>query len=148
MADNVHVRPVRQGDVEHVAAAMRQADQDEAALRGYAPLDALQFSVEASRGTVWTVEIAGEAAALFGVCAFAAGLASPWMLCTDRVTTHAMGVARRARRIVAVWARDCALANWCDARNTAAIAFIAWLGFTVRQTSREYVYFSMPQAVR
>lgn len=148
MAAEIVVRKVRPGDVDCVASALRVADRAESLLLGFAPRDGLGLSVAASK-EVWTVDVDGVPAAMFGLGHTASASGAPWLLATDRFLLNGMGVARRARRIVASWSRYGSLENWCDARNTTALRFLAWLGFTVELTrGRSLVRFFLPQAVR
>lgn len=149
MAAEILVRRVRPTDVDAVASAMRSADQAEAALLGFTAADGLRLSVRASV-EVWTVDIDGVPAAMFGLGRAAGSTVAPWLLATDRFAAAWVGVARRARRIVRSWAAYSALENMCDARNEVALAFLRWLGFDVEPVvpGRTMVRFSMPKAVR
>lgn len=148
MAAKVQVRGVTPWDIAMVTRGMRAADRAEVELCGLDPCEGLQRSVEAS-SEAFCVDIDGQPSAIFGLAPSGAGVASPWLLGTDRLTMAPVSVARRARRIVAAWARMSALENWCDARNGTALTFLVWLGFTVEaRDGRALVRFSMPKAVR
>jgi hypothetical protein len=146
LADKVRVRRVRAGDIETIAATMRGADQDEAALYGLTPVDGLRSSVDVSL-EAWTVDVDGTPSALFGLAPAGGGKAAPWMLATDALPAAWLGVAKRARRIVQTWARQQPLENWCDNRNAVAVRFLEWLGFTLEPVvgSRVLRRFWMPR---
>jgi hypothetical protein len=126
----------------YVAATMRAADRDEAALFALSPLDGLRASVEASTES-YTVELDGTPAAIFGL-APAGGKGAPWLLATDAFPRGGMAVARRARWMVQRWSKMTPLENWCAPRNAIAIRFLEWLGFTIEPVDgRVLVRFSM-----
>ena len=144
MAADIEIRAAHARYIDHVALHLCAADRDEVALQGYDPSDALHASVDCSR-EAYAVLIDGEPAGIFGLAATPDG-ASPWLLTTDRFAMSSIGVARRARRIVRMWAQSSRLSNTCDARNGAALAFLRWLGFTVDDPAgRVMVSFSMPK---
>lgn len=127
------VRYLRDGDIEHVAANMRQADIEEiTAGTGSSPADALIESVMLSTACL-ALDIDGEPAAIFGVAPLTGmlgSMGSPWLLGTRLLE-------RRPRALIALgpYYRDGMLAmyphlvNYVDARNTRSIRWLKWLGF-------------------
>lgn len=118
-----------------LAPRMRAADirEIEAAI-GVAPLQALRMSLTRST-EAWAGTVEGEVACIFGVgpLSLLGGEGCPWLLGSDLMARHAMAFARRNRAMVARWlATYPVLRNHVDARNTQAIRWLGWLGFTVK----------------
>lgn len=122
--------PARPGSLGELASHIHPSDAAELQAAGIDVHGALaQASTAALR--VHT----GELVCLFG-CAPAPdtpGLGIPWMLCThevDRVPRVAMAAVSDA--VVSSWMQGHdMLANIVHARNSRAIRFVEWLGFTV-----------------
>lgn len=134
MAVDVNVRPVQDGDIEHLAARMRQADRDEIAACGRPdPVVALRRCVALS-DLLWTATTNDEVACMFGVgpLSLLGGVGTPWMLGTDLITQHPGAFIRHSRPYIAVMlAAYPHLHNYVDARNTRAIRWLKRAGFTV-----------------
>jgi len=111
---------------------MRQADRDEVmASSGSSPREALEFSL-AKSSEAYTVMIGGRPEVMFGVgdLNILAGVGAPWLLGTDAVEDH----AREFLRGSIEWrnqllSRYPTLRNFVDARNTASVRWLRWLGF-------------------
>ncbi|MBX3503328.1 MAG: hypothetical protein KF889_28120 [Alphaproteobacteria bacterium] len=113
---------------------MRAADirEIEAAI-GVAPLPALLLSLARST-EAWAGTVDGEVACVFGVgpLSLLGGEGCPWLLGSDLVERNAVAFARRNRAMVARWLRTYrVLRNHVDARNSQAIRWLRWLGFTI-----------------
>lgn len=136
MAD-IAFRQTVPDDVFVIARDLREADRRELeALRGKAvnvPL-ALAKAVRQS-SHAWTAESAGAPVALFGVAPISLleGIASPWLLGTDRVRFFARSLIRSGR-----WYADymraiypTLLYNYVDARNADSVRWLKRLGFNI-----------------
>jgi hypothetical protein len=113
---------------------MRQADRDEVfAASKKTPREALEYSLAKST-EAWTVLIDGRPEIMFGVgdINILAGVGAPWLLGTDAVEEHAKVFLRGS----ITWrnqllSRYSTLRNFVDARNTASLRWLKWLGFRV-----------------
>ena len=140
------LRPYREGDIAALLVRARAADRDEAWAQTGMGLDrALPFSVERSR-TCWTGLMDDQVACLFGVAptAILTRSGAPWMVATDLLEKHPMVFLRRCRPFMpTVFAGYDYLSNMVDARNTLAIQWLKWLGFTLSEARPEGP-FSLP----
>lgn len=136
-AEIVIARPTT-ADVTHVAAYMREADRAEVWASGrLEPLAALEASVAISR-EVWVGRVDDVPVCLFGVGHLSDGtllggaVGAPWLLGTNDLPRHAVAFLRRNRPVVAGWRQSYGrLVNCVDARNSVAIRWLRWLGFTI-----------------
>lgn len=132
----VTVVPTTSDHAHAVGAAARQADRAELwASDRMTPRRAIELGAMVCPETL-TALFDGEPACVFGVNP--GGLLSqgarPWMVSTPLLEQHPMAFLRRSRRVVAGWAsRYTTLANHVDARNTLAVAWLAWLGFEIAE---------------
>lgn len=131
------IRLATDEDVEYIAANLRQQDKDEVlAAAGLSPRLALKYTVNVSRDSyVGTVD--GRPVALFGVSEGTAltPAAIPWLVGTPELEKHARRFARSSREnLRELVIRDHKLLeNYVDARNTYAVRWLRWLGFTVHE---------------
>lgn len=127
------VRPALFEDVAVLAPRLRAADVAEvAASSGRTPAEALRVGLQ--MGRAWTVFLGGEPVAMYGfaVVSLAGGTASPWLLGTEAVSEHPWVFGRQARRVVDAWLQIFPrMQNFVDARHTAAVRWLEWLGFTL-----------------
>lgn len=129
----VVVRPVEPGDIEILAANMRQADIDEVGACGHSPIEALEYSVKASMHC-WTATGDGELACMFGVTPISmlGGIGCPWMLGTELITQNAGAFIRHSRSYIQEMLQAYPhLFNFVDARNAKAIRWLKRAGFTL-----------------
>lgn len=129
----VVVRPVAPGDIEELAHRMRQADIDEVAACGHAPIGALEMSVARSSHS-YTATADGEVACMFGVVPLSllVGIGSPWMLGTDLVPKYPGAfIKHSAPYIRGMLEAYPHLFNFVDARNAKAIRWLKRVGFTL-----------------
>lgn len=123
--------------IEHcwyIAANMRQADQDEVAMEGYSPFDALKTGMDKSE-FARTAIIDGDPAVMFGVGApFVLGRTGvPWLLGTDAVRKVRKSFLIECRAHIEDWMQHySSLENRVDARNQVSIRWLKWLGFEVK----------------
>ena len=116
-----------------MAANMKQADIDEVWATGYyTPLEALELSIKVSRDPLcWLAN--GEVVCVFG-CAEQSLLTDkgvPWMLTTDEISKYGKLFLRYNKKYIDIMKdRYRELENHVDARNTDAIKWLRWLGFS------------------
>lgn len=128
------IRPTAEGDLGAVIAAARPADVAEMAALGMTFPEALQGSLNRSDWSATGV-VDGEPVCMFGVApvSLLGGIGAPWMLGTTALDRPDMQVPflRASRGVVAAMlATYPRLINLVDTRNTIAIRWLRWLGFT------------------
>lgn len=130
-----NIRLLQAGDIDYVAAHMRQADQDEVrAIRGDVSMkEALDECVLAS-SHCWVAAQGAEPFAIFGVMPISLlhGTAAPWMLGTELASRLPRVLIREGRR----YSRRMLdtypyLINMVDARYTSSIRWLQHIGYTV-----------------
>lgn len=121
-----------QGDIEAVAAVARQADREEMLACASATV-AECLCVGLGQGLrAWVIESDGLALAAVGDTIAGIGIGVPWMVTTDHIGTDPRGFLRASKAVlVEMFQRHHQLINYVDARNVAAIRWLAWLGFTI-----------------
>lgn len=127
------VRAVRDGDFEFVLEHARQADRDECdAMLGPDKFEAaLRASVNASV-LLWTFEVHGKPAAIFGVCPISmlSGIGAPWLIGTYLVDKAPGALVRLSRLYIPkMQVAFPLLCNVVDARNVKSVAYLRRLGF-------------------
>lgn len=149
----VEFRELRPGDVEHIAAHLRDQDAAEAAANGHTDiLLALRDSVAASAAVV-VATAHGEPGCIFG-CVPAGTVLAPsavvWMVGTHLVPQHQRVLARLAPRyILAMRERFGRLYNTVHAENTLAVRWLRHMGFVLHEphahpdTGEMFHYFEM-----
>lgn len=122
-------------DLKYIADNMRPEDVAEIEASGVypSPFVALQKSVLVSRDT-WVAKYGEEPLCVFGVGTvklMSTALGFPWLLSTPAVEKHPGALLRIGRWHVerALKTFDI-LENYIDARNTKAIGWLRWLGFS------------------
>ena len=130
----VRLVPVARAHIDAVAAALRPADRAEVwAAAHLMPFAAVSDSVARSE-TAFTGLVDGQPALIAGVgrASLLGATGVPWMLGTALIDRHPVAFLSHSRRVVAGWRRDFArLVNRVDARNRAAVRWLAWLGFRI-----------------
>lgn len=128
--------PATPEDAEFIAAHARQSDIDELlAVANVTPLECLLNGLKISP-QAYTGWIDGERVCMFGVSSISilTSLGAPWMVGTDAIDRHAFafikGSRATTRPLFAQWER---LYNLVDARNTRAIRWLRFLGFTIEE---------------
>lgn len=113
---------------EHLQA-MEIRPEDKAEFWAAAKVDP-KDALRASLGDAWACLVDGEPVAVFGVTppALLGGAAMPWLV--GSVNLNPRLLVKPARAILAGWDYE-RLENWVDARNTKAIRWLRWLGFTI-----------------
>ena len=127
------IHPAKEEDCEPVAANLRESDVVE--LRdgvGQEPLAAIATSF-AKSALCWTVKIAGEPVAMFGVAPDDAlfAYAHVWYLATDRWDREGKRdvLAAAPRFIQTMLSGYDMIGNFVDCRNTRSIRWLKMLGF-------------------
>lgn len=131
----IEIVPATDAHAVELAPRMRAADirEIEAAI-GLEALEALRLSLLRST-EAWAGMVDGEVACVFGVgpLSLLGGEGCPWLLGSDLVERNAIAFARRNRAMVARWLCTYrVLRNHVDARNSQAIRWLGWLGFTLK----------------
>lgn len=140
------VRAVREGDIEVIAAGLRTADRDEIhATLGDADALAVLQQGAARSALLWTIEVGGEAAGLFGVAPASEDIGVPWMLGTYALERAPKQLTKLGRIYVTLMLNKYeTLVNYVDARNLKSIYWLARLGFTVHAEPEAFGAFGMP----
>lgn len=139
------MRNTRAGDVETIAANLRNADIEE--IHGSTGrrdcLAIMRHGAEAS-DMLWTIEVDGEPAGLFGVTP-APGFGVPWMLGTPALERAPKQLTKLGRAYVRLMNQKYAtLLNYVDARSLKSVYWLARLGFTVQKETEPYGAFGLP----
>lgn len=141
------VRGLRPSDIDVVAPQLRTADQIEVeACTKLAIHEALATAVRCST-MVWTIEVDGEAAGLFGVCPWSllGGIGSPWMLGTPALERAPRSLTREGRRYIRrMLSPFPTLINYTDARNVKSIRWLRALGFVFDTEPVAYGLYGLP----
>jgi len=130
----ISVRPLTIADIEPIAANARQADRDEIEEGcGQTITSALTIGL---RSSVASSVIAWNDTPLaaFGDVSYSpgAGIGVPWLVSTNAIERHPRAFLRICQPLVAqMMERHQTLINYVDARNTAAIRWLEWLGFSM-----------------
>jgi hypothetical protein len=139
------VRSVRAGDIEAIAANLRAADIEEihGALGHRDCLAVMQAGAQAS-ALLWTIEVGGEPAGLFGVTP-TPDCGVPWMLGTPALERAPKQLTKLGRAYVRLMSdRYATLLNYVDARSLKSVYWLARLGFTVQKETEPYGVFGLP----
>lgn len=119
-----------------IAAHARKADTDELWTQARAtPYQSMRKGIKLTRSAT-TALMDGEPIAMFGVTPISLlkGWGIPWMVGSTLMDGMAVkrGLLRDARRYFVMWQQGYTfLLNFVDDRNTQAIRWLEWLGFTV-----------------
>jgi hypothetical protein len=140
------VRNVRAGDIEAIAADLRNADIEE--IHGsVGHRDALKVMREGAESSplLWTIEVDGEPAGLFGVAHATPEIGVPWMLGTPALERAPKQLTKLGRAYVHLMREKYAtLTNYVDARSLKSVYWLARLGFTVNSEPEPYGVFGLP----
>ena len=126
---------------EHVAAMaphLRDADREEILISTrMTPAESLHYSMTMSPIAYTALE--GDTP----ICMFGAGTAnplsftgSPWLLATDDLDRWGFQLGKLCRRyVVEMFDRFDYLCNYVDERNTKAVRWLEWIGFTIHDAA-------------
>lgn len=126
-------RPITDEDLE-VLTSLKLSKSDIAELRaatGESPNVALVLSVAVSDWTEAIEDDEGNLVAVFGMSS-ACGLGFPWFLCSESFDSVRWAVARQSKQYVKRMLKEKGrLMNFVDSRNTKAVKWLQWLGFSI-----------------
>jgi hypothetical protein len=139
------VRGVRAGDVEAIAANLRNADIEEIhGSSGHRDCLAVMRQGAELSTLLWTIEVDGEPAGLFGVSP-TGDIGVPWMLGTPALERAPKQLTKLGRAYVHLMSDKYAtLLNYVDARSLKSVYWLACLGFTVQKETEPYGVFGLP----
>jgi len=127
------VLPVTAEDVASILPIVRQADIDEITeALGIPMADALHDAITGSLNAKKIV-VDGLVVAVFGDAPYSilGSVGVPWLISTNHVEKHARAFLKVCKpEVQGMLTRHKHLVNYVDARNTAAIRWLKWLGFT------------------
>ena len=134
-ASEYSIRVARKNDLVFVAERMRAPDVAEVwASCHLTPLAALRASRRASRNMTFVGLANDTPVCVWGIApgTLLNPVARPWLLGTDEMYSHSRAFLRHSRRMVEILKQAFPwMGNYVDARNTAAIRWLQWLGFSV-----------------
>jgi len=127
------VLPVTADDVAHILPIVRQADIDEFTEALGIPME--EALLEAITGSLNAKQIVvdDKVVAVFGDAPFSilGSIGVPWLISTVHVEQHARAFLKVCKpEVQGMLTRHHHLMNYVDARNTSAIRWLKWLGFT------------------
>lgn len=127
------VLPVTVEDVATILPVVRQADIDEISEALGIPME--EALVDAITGSLNARKIVvdGLIVAVFGdaVHSILGSIGVPWLISTVHVEKHARAFLKVCKpEVQGMLTRHQHLMNYVDARNTSAIRWLKWLGFT------------------
>lgn len=129
---HVSVLPVTEDDVAELV--VRDADRREfLAASGEDPEQVIERGLRDSL-EVMAGRVDGELVCIFGIASrgILATVWVPWLVATDSMYRHRREFVGHCRPVLdAMLDRYPKLENFVDARNTAAIRWLRWLGFTI-----------------
>ncbi|WP_146120213.1 hypothetical protein [Paraburkholderia sp. BL21I4N1] len=139
------MRDPRDGDIEAIAADLRSADIEEIhGATGHRDCLAVMRQGAQLSTLLWTIEVDGKPAGLFGVTA-APGIGVPWMLGTPALERAPKQLTRLGREYVHLMSDKYAtLLNYVDARSLKSVQWLDRLGFTVQKETEPYGVFGLP----
>lgn len=122
---------------EHVTAMLphvRTADRHEVMAAAGLPIEVILADSVARSDMAWAGLVDDRVACIFGVAgaSIISETGYPWLLGTDLIEQHAKAFLRRNKAMVRVMlSRYPYLKNHVDVRNTTAIGWLRWLGFSI-----------------
>ena len=121
-----------QDDIEAIAAVARQADREEMLACASATVAECLCVGLGQSLRAWVIESGGMPLAAVGDALAGIGIGVPWMVTTDHIASDPRGFLRASKAVLAeMLQRHHQLINYVDARNVAAVRWLAWLGFTI-----------------
>lgn len=126
--------PATQEHVQAMLPHVRTADRHEVMASSGLPMESVLGECVARSEMAWAGLVGDEVACIFGVvgASIISETGYPWLLGTDLIEQHAKAFLRRNKAMVKrMLARYPYLKNYVDVRNTTAISWLQWLGFTI-----------------
>ena len=133
--------PTTFDDIDYIAPRLRKADIMECkAALGKEPLSVLYASL--TQGDI-TLTMRSPDGGRVGLCGVAPSpwddAGAVWMTATDDIYQHQMAFLRRSKAALEYLSEDYAvLFNYVDARNSAHIKWLKWMGFTFINKHTKY----------
>lgn len=125
------VLPIEQCDIEAVLPIIRQADRDEIEGALQIPLDTSLAEGLANCCKASKIVVDDQIVALFGDSRHDDDLGVPWLVSTVHVERHPRAFLQVCKpEVEEMLTRHRCLINFVDVRNTVAIRWLEWLGFT------------------
>ena len=126
------VLPVSIEDVPAILQIVRQADIDEITEALGVPMEEALFDAVTGSLNARKIVVDGDVVAVFGdaVYSILGSIGVPWLISTIHVERHACAFLRVCKpEVQGMLTCHQYLLNYVDARNTAAIRWLKWLGF-------------------
>jgi hypothetical protein len=128
-------------DAEYISKNLRTPDLEEmAAASGMRPqhviISGLKHSAECYIGYINDKPVC-----IWGVVSecLLTGRATPWLFGTDDLDKYAITFLKRCKKpLMSMLEKYDTLINYVDVRNTKAISWLKWLGFTVEEEAKPY----------
>lgn len=133
----VTIRPLKQEDY-HKLATIKLCESDAREIEAATGLDPNAGLVRSAYVSDWVEVIEEDDGSIIGAIGLALerSLAVPWYVHTDAVDKYKLLVAIHSKRFIRRMRRKgLPLLNFVDQRNTNAIKWLKWLGFTVASCS-------------
>jgi hypothetical protein len=127
------VLPVSAEDVPAILPLVRQADIDEITEALGIPMEEALIDAVTDSLNAKKIVVDGEVVAVFGDATYSilGSVGVPWLISTVHVERHARAFLKVCKpEVQGMLTRHSHLLNYVDARNTAAIRWLKWLGFT------------------
>lgn len=128
------VVPATSDHIEQMLGKVRQMDINELWAASLAtPEQALRLGLAVST-SAYTAFVNGEIVCMFGVApqSLISGIGVPWLIGTPLIEKYARFFARESRKHLSeMLFLYPLLSNYVDVRNTAAIRWLKWLGFSM-----------------
>jgi hypothetical protein len=128
----ITIRQLQIEDLAEISDSARRADVEEMlACTGCSVYFALSYGLQHSLRS-WVIEHDGIPLAAVGDTLASIGVGVPWMVTTNHIKINPRGFLRASKAVLSeAMRRHVTLTNYVDARNTDAIRWLAWLGFTI-----------------
>lgn len=127
------VLPLSIDEVPAIASIVRQADIDEITEALGIPMEQALYDAVLGSLNAKKIVVEGEVVAVFGdaVYSLLGSVGVPWLISTVHVERHARAFLKVCKpEVQAMLTRHQHLLNYVDVRNTVAIRWLKWLGFT------------------
>ena len=127
------VLPISVDEVPAIASIVRQADIDEITEALGVPIERALYEAVQGSLKVKKIVVDGKVVAVFGdaVYSLLGSVGVPWLISTVHVEHHARAFLKVCKpEVQAMLTRHQHLLNYVDVRNTVAIRWLKWLGFS------------------
>lgn len=131
----MHVEPAHISHIKAIADNARQADRDELWASSFSTVEEVLHRGLAHSSHCWTV-FDGKPVAMAGVVPLSlmGGKGVPWMVTTTAIEANPRPFIRLSKQYVGEMRKQYShLINFVDDRNTLAIRYLQWLGFSMHE---------------